>query len=222
MQNCHASGSSSSSSSSYSAGLVAENDGTITGLNYYADVAPVVSLFSTNSCPVTICLPSTGSTSDPDLGLIIGIKALMEDEALGWSTTIWGDLLEDRYPCLLGVTPNCQLPENRVCHIQSQKAIWTDSSLGVSDISSATDGSKIGISSNQSFNYGETSYTIDELYQEESFLTVSFTASIASVISNWGALEAGGQSLLFLNTQEVVASETYKWPITYLGWSDGG
>ena len=185
IQNCHSSGISTEGRPS---GLVSYNEGTLAGKNYFV-YANGVNTQSPNPCPENVCL-IRGPTSDPIEGRINGIKTLLEDDDLQWSASIWGDLLDDRYPCLLGLTPNCLPPEERICHIQSQKSIWSGD-VTVSDISSDSNDSKLGIGNNESFNHGGMSYTIDELYWQDSYLTLSFTSSVASVISNWGGPGVG-------------------------------
>ena len=105
--------------------IVAKRDDatSFVGVLYYVSEGNPVGHAST-PCPDSVCKPATGSTADSIVGQIEAIRKLSEDDTFGWSDEIWSDLLDDRFACLIGVTPGCQRPENQICSVQTQKEIW--------------------------------------------------------------------------------------------------
>lgn len=224
LQNSYTSGT--TGNHSLGGGLVGDSQGTFLGVNYHVGNQEVN---RGGGCPPKVCKVGSGGTSSahPLSIRIEAIKKLLEDEIFGWSDRIWGDLLDYRYPCLLGVTPNCLRPEQQICLVQSQKAIWTGT-LTMVDI--GTDGN-VGISGAESFTHDGTSYSIDELYWDNvnSAIVISFTADVSAAAANWGALklelELEPLSLLFGQASDADASapgESYRWVVANSpGLSDG-
>ena len=204
-------------------GIVGKSDGatSFVGVLYYASKTNPVG--EGTQCSDNVCKAATGSTSGDIDDQIEAVRKLSEDDALGWSDGIWSDLLDDRFACLIGVTPGCQRPENQICSVQTQKEIWARD-VTIAD-SLGPSGNSLGSEGDHSFDYGGVTYTVDTLYWDSSatdpLLTLTFTADVTSAASNdWGALEFGSAtSLLFIDADVISSGKTYTWPLANPGWS---
>ena len=204
-------------------GIVGKRDEatSFVGVLYYASKTNPVG--SGTQCSDSVCKAAYGSTSGDIEDQIEAVRKLIEDDALGWSDGIWSDLLDDRFACLIGVTPGCQRPENQICSVQTQKEIWAED-VTIAD-SIGPSGNSVGSEGDHTFDYGGVTYAVDTLYWDSSatdpLLTLTFTADVTSAASDdWGALDFGSAtSLLFIDADMASSGKTYTWPLANPGWS---